>query len=109
MPGNDPTVAANAIPVWIAGAPGSAVTPLGYQQITGMAAATNLTPPAGATSAVIQASTQAVRYRDDGVAPTATVGQPLAINQQFTYSGPLTVIQFIQQTSGAILDVTYYK
>lgn len=83
--------------------------PLGYQQIIGLAAATSLTPPAGARYAVIAVETQAVRYRDDGVAPTAAIGQPLAAGtQNFTYSGDLSAIQFIQQAASATLDITYY-
>lgn len=83
--------------------------PLGYQQITTLTAATKLTVPAGATMAVITAEAQAVRYRDDGVAPTATVGMPVAVGAPFQYSGTLSAMQFIAQTSGAILNVSYYR
>jgi hypothetical protein len=81
---------------------------LGYQQIT-LSGAASLTVPAGATSAVITAEAQAVRYRDDGVAPTATVGMPLAVGVPLQYTGPLASVKFIQQTSGAILNILYYK
>lgn len=83
--------------------------PLGYQQITGMSGATNLTVPAAARLAEIVVEAQGVRYRDDGVAPTATVGIPVASGVSFQYSGNLSAIQFIQQTSGAILNVSYYR
>lgn len=82
--------------------------PLGYQQITSLSAATALTIPAGATVAVIQAETQAVRWRDDGTNPTASVGQPLTTGVLFTYRGNLTAIKFIEQTASAKLNVSYY-
>lgn len=86
--------------------------PLGYQQISSPSVATNLTPPAGATTAVITVETQAVRYRDDGVAPTSSIGQPLAVtgaSPPLVYSGNLSAIQFIQQVAGAVIDVSYYR
>jgi hypothetical protein len=83
--------------------------PLGYQQITSLSAAQALTVPAGATSAVITAEAQAVRYRDDGTAPTATVGLPLAAGTMLQYTGALSAIKFIEQTSGAKLNVLFYR
>ena len=106
MPGNSQTNPSSAIPVYVVTGGG---TPIGYQQITSLTAAVNLTPPAGATSAIIIGSGAAVRYRDDGTAPTATVGMPLAIATPLTYTGFLSVVQFIQQTSSATLDVMYYS
>ena len=88
------------------------MVPLGYQQISSPAAATSLTVPSGATIAVITVETQAVRYRDDGVAPTAAIGVPLAVTgseSAFVYTGSLSAIQFIQQTAGAVIDIAYYR
>lgn len=82
---------------------------LGYQQITSMDTAVGLTVPAGATSAVITAEAQAIRWRDDGTAPTATVGMPVAVNVPFNYSGPLANMKVISQTAGAKLNVAYYQ
>lgn len=86
-------------------------TPLGYQQIGSatLAAATLLTVPAGATYAVIQAETEGSRWRDDGSAPTATVGMTLAAGEELAYSGSLAALQFIRQAAGAILNINYYK
>lgn len=84
-------------------------TPLGYQQITSLTTAQLLTVPPGATYAVIVPDTQAVRYRDDGTPPTASIGMPIPIGTQITYSGNLAAIQFIQQTASAVLNVSYYK
>lgn len=89
------------------------LTPLGYQQIVGLVAATNLTPPTGATYAFITVETQSVRWRDDGTAPTIAIGMleasgssPPRLNP---YSGNLSAIQFIQTAATATLDISYYK
>lgn len=68
-----------------------------------------LTVPSGATIAEICVEGAAVRYRDDGVAPTATVGMPVAAGSCFPYSGPLSSVQFIAQSGSPTLDVSYYK
>jgi hypothetical protein len=81
---------------------------LGYQQITSLSASTALTVPTGATMALIVAETQGVRWRDDGVAPTASVGMPLATGVSLSYDGDLKAIRFIQQTASATLNVSYY-
>ena len=101
---------ASAIPVYVVGASGVApgATSLGYQQITALTSATGLTSPAGAHVAVISVSGQPVRYRDDGVAPTATVGMPLPVGTVFSYAASLATIQFIQTAATATLDVNYY-
>lgn len=84
------------------------IDPLGYEQITSLSGAASLTVPAGAKWVRIVCHTQAVRWRDDGTAPTATVGMPLPVDTIFDYGGDLNAIQFIQQTASAELNVTYY-
>lgn len=89
----------------------------GYQQIVGLAASTALTVPvrdingiaSTPTVAVIVPETQGVRWRDDGVAPSATVGMPLAVGATLIYDGDLTKIRFFQQAATATLNVSYYK
>lgn len=106
-------VAAQAIPVWIAqGGGGGDVggTPLGYQQITtALATAQSLTVPAGANVAYIVAEAVDVRWRDDGVAPTASVGMVLPAGASLTYAASLAAIQFIETAAGSILNVSYYE
>lgn len=80
----------------------------GYQQITNLAGATKLAPPPNARIARIVCEAQAVRWRDDGAAPTAAVGMPLAVGTELTCDAGLGAIQFIQQTAGAVLNVSYY-
>jgi hypothetical protein len=91
-------------------------TRLGYQQITSLSSATNLTVPTvdkqglacKPAMAVIIAETAGVRWLDDESTLSATRGMPLAVGVTFIYDGDLTKIQFIQQTAGAILNVSYY-
>jgi hypothetical protein len=85
------------------------VTAKGYQQITSLSAATALTVPTGATSVLITVESQAVRWRDDGTNPTATVGMPLAVGQSIAYAGDLSLLKFIEQTASAKLNVSYYQ
>jgi len=91
-------------------------TRLGYQQITTLSSAQSLTVPSRDVNglsvkpsiALITPETQAVRWRDDGVAPTASVGMPLAAGVTSQYDGDLTKIQFIEQTASAKLNISYY-
>lgn len=83
-------------------------TPVGYQQITTLTTSTALTVPKDARWALIVAEAQAVRWRDDGTAPTSSVGMSLAVNTTLQYTGNLRAIRFIEQTAGAILNVAYY-
>jgi hypothetical protein len=114
----DQDQAAGAIPVRMVNAQGTAFTssgepytqtPLGYQQITSLGSAVGLTVPTGATFAVISAETAAVRYRDDGTSPTATIGMPIPAGTTITYSGSLTAIKFIAESGSPVLDISYYK
>lgn len=91
-------------------------TRLGYQQITTLSSATGLTVPfvdANGLScrpsiALITPEGQAVRWRDDNVNPTASVGMPLAVGVTLQYDGDLTQIKFIEQVSGAKINISYY-
>jgi hypothetical protein len=87
-------------------------TALGYQQVAagGLAAATPLPSiPAGVRMVQVCVEAQAVRWRDDGVAPTAAIGMPLASGTCMIYGGSPNALQFIQQVAGAVLDVSYYR
>jgi hypothetical protein len=89
----------------------------GYQQITSLTSATGLTVPArdisgligSPVTAYIRCETQGVRWRDDGIAPTASVGFPLSPGDVLEYDGDLKKIQFIQQAASATLNVVYYS
>lgn len=87
---------------------------LGYQQITNVSSAVGLTVPSNnanngdATYAIIQATAQAVRWRDDGTAPTSTVGMVIPAGGELRYDGNLTAIQFIESAASAQLNISYY-
>jgi len=82
---------------------------LGYQQLTSIDASSALTIPAGTAYCVFQCEAQAIRWRDDGTAPTASVGFPLAVAVNYTYdAGQLSALRVISQVAGAKLNVVYY-
>ena len=89
---------------------------IGYQQITSLTTAQGLTVPEVdktglrqmPTFALITPLTAAVRWRDDGIAPTASIGMPLAAGVTLQYDGDLTRIQFIQNGGTAELNISYY-
>jgi hypothetical protein len=81
---------------------------LGYQQISTVSSSIGLTVPTGATLAVITPESQAVRWRDDGTAPTSSVGMPLPLFTVLSYDGDLQKIRFIEQAASAKLNISYY-
>lgn len=116
-----------AIPVWVVdgtgGPSGSAtaptyVTTANYtpkapaQQITiaTLATAQTLTVPSGSTIARLQNNTsQPLRWRDDGTAPTVAIGQRLPAGETLIYDGSLAALQIIREADGTgTLDVAYY-
>lgn len=87
----------------------SGMRQLGYQQLTSLNTATGLTVPAGTILALCTPETQAVRWRDDGTNPTASVGQPLPVGAELRYdAGGLALVKFIEQVASAKLNVVYY-
>ena len=88
--------------------------PVGYQQISAPSSATGLTMiPAAegrgvANFCLIQVLTQAVRWRDDGTDPTASVGMQIAAGKDLPYNGDLSAIKFIQEAASAEINVSYY-
>lgn len=80
----------------------------GYSQITSLSASTGLTVPDGAVYAVIVPEVQPVRWRDDGTAPTASVGMQLDVGQPLRYDGNLDSIRFIEVAASAKLNVSFY-
>jgi len=92
-------------------------TCFGYQQITNLSSSIGLTVPtttpeglnAKPVFALIVAEGAPVRWRDDGIAPSASVGMPIAVGVPLQYDGDLTKIRFIQQSASGILNISYYS
>lgn len=84
---------------------------LGYRQVTATSGAFALpTPPAGTRRAIIQADGQALRWRDDGTNPTATVGMLIANGSELRYDGAdMGAIKLIAAAAGAIANIAYYS
>lgn len=107
--------AAQTLPqkVWTLQSP---MVDLGDYQCTSVSIATSLLTcsglsaiPAGAVFAVVQVETNAARWRTDGTAPTAGVGQPLAVLTPIYFSvNPLSNVQLIPQSSTMTIDVSFY-
>lgn len=96
------------------GPEGATYSALGYEQLTVAAASVGFASvPASANYALITIETASIRYRDDGVAPTAAVGQPMIANQSLFYDGKqagLTALRFIRQgLVSATANALYYS
>ena len=86
------------------------LTPNGDEQITGLNTVKTLTPPTDSRIALLQAEDQDIRWRDNGQAPTSSVGMILGSGLDIIYVGNnLAAIQFIETTASAKLNVSYYK
>lgn len=94
--------------------------PQGYCQITSLSSAVNLVTascstgsvPAQAVIAEICVSVAAIRYRDDGTAPTTALGIPVGAGTCYPYavsSGGFGALSLIQQTAGAVVDIAFYN
>ena len=81
--------------------------PAGYRQLTPVAAQ-GITIGNGRV-AVIQVLNQHVRYRDDGIDPTTTGGMRIHAGETIFYTGNLRSLRFIEESSGAEINLTAYK
>jgi len=94
-------------------APGPMITgaggkPLGYQQITLTGTAAGLTVPAGASIAYAIVEVATARWRDDGTAPTTSLGMLIPIGGTVTFGGNLSAVKFIAVSGSPTLNVSYY-
>jgi hypothetical protein len=81
--------------------------PAGYRQIFPVAASGVLI--GDGRVALIQTLLQNVRVRDDGTDPTTTVGYQLTVGQPMWYTGDLRKLRFIEEASGAEVNLLAYK
>ena len=91
---------ANAVATTTNGAGSGCTLPVTYQSGG---------PPEDATSALVQAEAQAVRYRDDGTDPTGSVGATLAAGDSVVLTGDLSSYKFIEQAASAKLNITFMR
>lgn len=103
--------ASGAIPVAIQGPGGIQGTPLGFgtEAITTGAAVALPAIPAGTIYAIVSCSLAAL-WRDDGVAPTTTVGVAMVAGTPYTFSGAqLATLKFILAAAGpGVLNASFY-
>jgi hypothetical protein len=98
----------NPLPVFVTDGE-SSIAPIGYQQIVEPETSTGLIVPNGATFALIQNNgAQPARWRDDGPAPTTTMGLRIRAGDEREYRGNLSALKFIREAAGVTLDVNYY-
>ncbi len=80
-----------------------------YQQLVNPATSTALTVPPGARYAMLNVEgANGIRMRDDGTAPTATVGILLTAGTNYWYTGKLAAVRVIAGGAAGTLNVLYY-
>lgn len=84
------------------------LAPNGCAQITNVSASTGISPVDRSVVALIQAESQTVRWRDDGVAPTTTVGNRLFADDTLIYTGDMNALKFIEEAASAKLNIAFY-
>jgi len=85
----------------------AAVEPAGYRQVS-PTIATGVNIGDGRV-ALIQVLNQNVRYRDDGIDPTDTIGVRIHAGESIWYTGNLRSIRFIEEGGGAEVNILVYK
>lgn len=94
------------------------VTPVGYCQLSVITVAQTSTCtggiPNGANYAVVCNEGTAARWRDDGVAPTTTMGNILGTGTATApvcagFTTTFATLQWIAESGTAVLDFTFYR
>jgi hypothetical protein len=85
----------------------AAVEPAGYRQLT-PTTVQGVSIGEGRV-ALIQVLNQNVRYLDTGIDPTPSTGVRIHAGESIWYNGDLTAIRFIEETSGAEVNILAYK
>jgi hypothetical protein len=83
--------------------------PLGFQALD-VTAVKPLTLPPGTQFALICAHTAAVRWRDDGIIPTPSIGMIMLpdVEPEGFLGGSLAALQFLSTTGAAQIYMSYY-
>ena len=95
-----------------------AEVPLGYAQLTSIDSSTLVSTatfggvvgiPAGTVLLLVTPQTQAIRWRDDGTAPTAAVGYPTPVGAELRFTAAsLPALRVISQVAGAAVNLVAY-
>jgi hypothetical protein len=93
------------------------VMPLGYCQLTASGTAALISTcsggiPARTVWAIVVVETANIRWRDDGTAPTASVGMPLgptAAAAALTYSGTMSAFEIIAVSGSPVVNISFYS
>lgn len=59
--------------------------------------------------AIISVDGASARWRDDGTAPTSSVGMPLPINTNLFYDGELGKFQIIAVATSSNVNISFYN
>ncbi|MEI6513646.1 MAG: hypothetical protein WCO51_10290 [bacterium] len=85
-------------------------TPCGYRNFSLGSTATGIPNlPADAIMAIIHVEGISCRWRDDGIAPSASVGMPLTSITPFTYFGDLSALSFISSGGTVNISLSLYS
>lgn len=86
------------------------ILPVGYRKQANFSASQAIaTLPANTTILIITVEGQAVRWRDDGQAPTITDGMLITAGGTLQYNGDPTAMRFIEVAATATLHISCYK
>jgi hypothetical protein len=90
------------------------IAPLGYCQLSSVSSSTLVSSCSGGIPtrtawAVLCVETADIRWRDDGTAPTTSVGMPVAAGQCFYYSGTFATLRVIAQTGSPKVNISFYS
>ena len=65
--------------------------------------------PSGTVLILITPQAQAIRWRDDGTAPTAAIGYPLPVGSELRYTArDMNNLRVISQVAGAVVNCIAY-
>jgi hypothetical protein len=82
---------------------------VGFDQFTSLGSAVGLSlRSSSVVSVLVFAEGNDLRWRDDGSDPTSTVGMLLPKDTYWEFNGDLDKMKFIDTSTGAKLNVTYY-
>lgn len=87
--------------------PTANLTPVGYAQIVGIATA--ISPPVAGRILMLNPETQAIRIRDDGTAPTTSVGLLIPAGTIYEYKGDTSKLKIIEDAASSTLNVLGYN